>query len=142
MLGAEETGYLTDNNDDEQYNKIESSKQVVPVSGDQLTDKGYEIDEQKYKQNINHLRSGSGTLSEPPLRCFSSFVREKNEKRVPLPPFGSIRIRKRSNSISAIGNCGVLINGSTPPPTMPRYHLFVQTGASSECLYILLVTPL
>ncbi|XP_004251159.2 P-loop NTPase domain-containing protein LPA1 homolog 2 [Solanum lycopersicum] len=113
MLDIQEDGYMTDVNE-EIYNKSELSTKVVPVSGDQLTE-GFET----YRKSIDQsFRSKSAVILEPPLGSYASFLKEKNEKRVPTS--GNIRVKKRSNSIPTLGKHGALINGSPLPEEMSR----------------------
>lgn len=82
MLDIQEYGYSTDDDDKDIYNKFESNKKTILLSGDQLPDESYEIEEQKYKQNTDHFRSKSEMLFESPPDFYSSFLGEKNEKKV------------------------------------------------------------
>lgn len=112
LLDIQEDGYMTDINE-EILNKSEFSNKVVPVSGDELTE-GLET----YRKSIDQsFRSKSAVILEPPLGSYTSFLKEKNEKRVPTS--GNIRVKKRSNSsIPTLGKHGALINGS--PEGMSR----------------------
>lgn len=113
MLDIQEDGYMTDVNE-EIVNKSELSTKVVPVSGDQLTE-----DFETYKKSIDQsFRSKSAVILEPPLGSYTSFLKEKNEKRIPTS--GTIRVKKRSNSIPTLGKHGALLNGSTTPEGRPR----------------------
>ncbi|XP_059297525.1 P-loop NTPase domain-containing protein LPA1 homolog 2-like [Lycium ferocissimum] len=102
MLGIQENAYLMDDSDKDTYNKFNLD----------------DIEEQKYKQNTDHFRSKSETLSESPLDFYSSLFGEKNEKEVPT--FGNIRTRKRSNSIPTHAQNGAFTNVYSFSEARPR----------------------
>ncbi|XP_075089853.1 P-loop NTPase domain-containing protein LPA1 homolog 2-like [Nicotiana tabacum] len=118
ILDIQEYGYSTDDDDKDIYNKFESNKKTIPLSGDQLPDESYEIEEQKYKQNTDHFRSKSEMLFKSPPDFYSSFLGEKNEKKVSV--FGNVRTRKRSNSIATHGQYGAFTNAYSFSEAIPR----------------------
>lgn len=98
MLDMQENGYWSD--DDE-----EAKDKCVPMSEDQSGRKQGE----KYRRNVNQfLRTKSDPLSEP-LCSYSSLLKEKNETRMLSP--ASVKMRKRSLSIPALGKHGSVVNG-------------------------------
>ncbi|XP_024926192.3 P-loop NTPase domain-containing protein LPA1 homolog 1 isoform X2 [Ziziphus jujuba] len=97
MQDVQENGYWSD--DDEAKDKI------LPISEDQLPRKLGD----KYHRNLNHFhRTRSEPLSEP-LCSYSSLLMEKNETRMMSP--ASVKMRKRSLSIPALGKHGSAVNG-------------------------------
>lgn len=96
----QQTGYLSD--DDEVFLKKQGSKTNVLDDSGNHPPKGANnnLHEEKYKQNLSlFLKNNGERLLEPPARSYSSFLREKNERKVPSS--GDARIRKRSLSIPA-----------------------------------------
>lgn len=82
------------------------SDRMVPVSGDDQIPKEVndELEEIQKENPSCFSRTKSETLLEPPLRRYSSFHREKNEKRAVCN--GNVRIKKRSLSIPSLGKHG------------------------------------
>lgn len=98
MQDVQENGYWSD--DDE-----EAKDKVVPISEDQALLKQGD----KYLRNLNQfLRTRSEPLSEP-LCSYSSLLLAKNETRMLSP--ASVKMRKRSLSIPALGKHGSAVNG-------------------------------
>ncbi|XP_031123249.1 P-loop NTPase domain-containing protein LPA1 homolog 2-like [Ipomoea triloba] len=88
-----------------------SSDRMVPVSGDDQIPKEINELEEIQKENPSCFsRTKSETLLEPPLRRYSSFNREKSEKRAVCN--GNVRIKKRSLSIPSLGKHGSMILNS------------------------------
>ncbi|XP_031259688.1 P-loop NTPase domain-containing protein LPA1 homolog 2-like isoform X1 [Pistacia vera] len=92
MQDMQENGYVTD--DEEFKNKVSSVPGVQPtrMRGD------------KYHRNLDQFLKSRSEQSSEPLCSYSSLLTEKNEKR--LQTSGSVRVRKRSLSISALGKQG------------------------------------
>ncbi|XP_059626829.1 P-loop NTPase domain-containing protein LPA1 homolog 2-like isoform X2 [Cornus florida] len=104
MQDEQENGYQLDNDE-----KLKDK--VVPISEDQPTPELPTTDGDKYRKNLdNFLRTRNKSQSEPPFP-YSSLPKEKNEMKSPFSC--NIRIRKRSNSIPAIGKHGSMIDGLT-----------------------------
>ncbi|XP_027102420.1 P-loop NTPase domain-containing protein LPA1 homolog 2-like isoform X2 [Coffea arabica] len=101
MQDIQQTGYLSDDDDETLFKKQGSKTNVMDNSGNQPT-KGANNNllEEKYKQNLSlFLRDEGERPLEPPARSYSSLFREKNERKVPAS--GNVKIRKRSLSIPA-----------------------------------------
>lgn len=113
MQDIQENGYLSD--DDESPND-----NVDPVSGDQPTDVvSKDIHGEKYRRNLDlFLRNKSEPVSEALQRPYSPVLRERNEKKVATT--GTVRIRKRSQSIPSSELDGSLVNGLTLSGAAPR----------------------
>ncbi|XP_038722198.1 P-loop NTPase domain-containing protein LPA1 homolog 2-like isoform X2 [Tripterygium wilfordii] len=95
MQYIQENGYWSDD---------ESRDRVVPILRNQSTQKK----EDKYCQNLELFLTTRSEASEP-LCSYSSLLLENRVRRV--PPFGNVKMRKRSLSIPALGKHGSVING-------------------------------
>ncbi|KAL3828481.1 hypothetical protein ACJIZ3_017283 [Penstemon smallii] len=108
MEDISQNGYITDN--EEENNELLSS-----VQGDQANENGHG---EKYQQNLDlFLRTKSEPLSESMIRAFASPLKNKNERRV--APFGTSRLRRRSQSIPAFVKHGSQINVQTGKEAIP-----------------------
>ncbi|XP_022732006.1 P-loop NTPase domain-containing protein LPA1 homolog 1-like isoform X2 [Durio zibethinus] len=97
MQDVQENGYWSDDEDDPR-------DKVVTFSTDQATHTRGD----KYNKNLDlFLRSRSEQFSEP-LCSYSSLLTEKNERV--LETLGSVKMRKRSLSIPALGKHGSIIS--------------------------------
>ncbi|KAL3579682.1 hypothetical protein D5086_017517 [Populus alba] len=90
MQDVQENGYRSD--DDE-----ESKDRLPPISWGHSSPKRGD----KYRQNLERFLSTRSEQVAEPLRSYSSLLREKGERR--MLNSGSLKIRKRSLSIPAIG---------------------------------------
>jgi hypothetical protein len=90
MQDVQENGYWSD--DDE-----ESKDRLPPISWGHSSPKRGD----KYRQNLERFLSTRSAQVAEPLRSYSSLLREKGERR--MLSSGSLKIRKRSLSIPAIG---------------------------------------
>ncbi|KAL5832825.1 hypothetical protein ACOSQ3_016499 [Xanthoceras sorbifolium] len=97
MQDMQENGYWSGKDDD-------SKDKINPVSGVKST----HLKGDKYSRNLDRfLKSRTEKFTEP-LCSYPSMVIEKNGRR--LLSSGSIRIRKRSHSIPALGKHGEIFN--------------------------------
>ncbi|KAL2471024.1 P-loop NTPase domain-containing protein LPA11 [Abeliophyllum distichum] len=110
MQDTPEGGYVPDN-EEESNNKMEFNDVVVSTKND--------IDGVKYQQNLDHfMRTKGEPLSEALSGAFAYPLREKKESRMPL--HGNIGLRKRSQSIPAMGKHGSLVNVPTDKEGVSR----------------------
>ncbi|KAL3530534.1 hypothetical protein ACH5RR_009856 [Cinchona calisaya] len=106
----QQNGYISDD-DEELCNELESKMNFMDDLESQPGKLADELHEEKYKQNLDgFLKNNGETLLEPPARSYSSFLRQKSERKVPS---GNVRTRKRSLSIPASGKDGSLENNPT-----------------------------
>lgn len=109
LLDIPEDGYLTDY-DEEVNNKIDMDDSLFTVPGEQMDGL-----REKYEQNLDDfLRTKSEPLSDFLIGAIESPARIKNERRV------SNRVRKRSQSIPALGKHGLLTNVPTSTEALLR----------------------
>ncbi|KAK6144376.1 hypothetical protein DH2020_021196 [Rehmannia glutinosa] len=95
MQDIPDSGYMCD--DDEEFNNKMKSNDVLSVSRDQPNKN--ELHGEKNQQNLDLFhRTKSEPLSESFMRAFATPLRDKNDRRV-VPPPGSYRLRRRSQSI-------------------------------------------
>ncbi|KAF5744735.1 hypothetical protein HS088_TW07G00314 [Tripterygium wilfordii] len=87
MQDIQENGYWSDDDDDE------SRDRVIPISGNQ----SFQKKEDKYCQNLELFLRTRSKESEQ-LCSYSSLLLDNGVRRV--PPFGDVKIRKRSLSIN------------------------------------------
>lgn len=99
MQDIQENGYCSDDEED-------SSDR--PVSGDQPTEAVNNTRGEKYRENLDRfLKTKLELMPESPC-SYSCIRKEKNERRTMSS--GSVRIRRRSHSISSFGKDGSLLN--------------------------------
>ncbi|KAK6144419.1 hypothetical protein DH2020_021239 [Rehmannia glutinosa] len=95
MQDIPDSGYMCD--DDEELNNKMKSNDVLSVSRDQPNKN--ELHGEKNQQNLDLFhRTKSEPLSESFMPAFATPLRDKNDRRV-VPPPGSYRLRRRSQSI-------------------------------------------
>ncbi|KAI9195523.1 hypothetical protein LWI28_015727 [Acer negundo] len=97
MQDMQENGYWSDKDDD-------SKDKIDPISGV----KSSHLKGDKYKRNLDHFLKTRTEKFPEPLCSYPSLAMEKNGRR--LPSSGSIRIRKRSQSIPALRKHGEIVN--------------------------------